>query len=1311
MTQRLFRLLLAVAFLAAISPLAYAQGGATSSLSGSVTDTSGAIVPGATVTVRNDATSAESSAVTSDQGTFTIPALNAGTYTVTVTLVGFKTGVLNKVVLNAGVPADVKAVLEVGGVEETVMVQATSELLQTQTSQVSSTLNANMLSNLPLISRAALNSVVGLPGVNTPGGTRDSTVNGLPQSTINITLDGMNVQDNWLKTTDGFFARLNPSLDAVEEVTVTTAANGADSAGQGAINIRMVTRSGSNQLRGSGYYYLRHDALNANTWFNNRDLTPDPKTGKAPKTELRQYQPGGRIGGPIVIPGLWDGHDKAFFFVNYEETRSPRKLTYDRNIMHPLAQQGIFRYNTSSGVRSVDLFALAARNNLTSTIDPTVAKLLADVRGTTSQGTVTDLTDPSLQRFTFQNPARGYTPSPTVRVDYNLTQQHRLTASYNYQHINSRPDTTNDIEPRFPGFPVTASQQSTRWTTSEALRSTLGPNIVNEVRFGGTGGATLFSPEYTSSWFNGADGVADTAGFHFAMNSTQFPITNVAPGSGNSSREAFTRVVEDTLNWIKGSHSMSFGASFTQAEYWFTQKTFAPTIDFGIASGDPADSVFAAANFPGASNTQVTAARELYSILTGRINSITANARLNEDTGQYEYLGLGTERGRMREIGFFAQDSWRIRPNVTVNAGLRYELQMPFYALNDSYYQATVEDVWGVSGVGNLFEQGVLEGRKPQFVPYKKGTRAYSIDTNNFAPSLGLAWAPESRSGILGRLIGESGDTVLRAGYALAYNRPGMSSFRGIYSNNPGVTISADRTTALNTLVLDGGSLPLLLRNGNRLSPPSFPTSQVTPFTEVITGDVNIFHPDLQVPYSQTWTVGVQRKISQDMAVEVRYVGTRHLQPWQTVNYNEPNIIENGFLNEFRQAQANLQAHVAAGCGTTGNPSCSFAYRGPGTGTAPLPIYLAYLNGVPRDQSGNAALYSGGSWTSSNFVNPLATFNPDPFVPVPLTPTGNAANAALEGDATRRANALRAGLPANFFRVNPDLLGGANITGNGGYTRYNSLQIDLRKRLSQGLQFQGSYAFGVGLASNRYSFRTPYRESLDTGDEGGVTHAFKGNWVYELPFGNGRRFFSNAGGFLDRVIGGWSFDGVARIQSGQLLDFGNVRLVGMTIDELRNSIKLQDFAVSGLNANAPVHLYVMPQDIVENTVRAFSTSATSPTGYGSFGPPTGRYLAPANNPNCIEPDPGSDFGDCGVNRLEVTGPMYWRVDLSAVKRIRIAGRLDFEFRGEMLNAFNHPNFVPVINTPNNANNADNYRLEDLQENSSRIIQLVTRISW
>ena len=1302
----LFAIAVLTAVMAAAGTPAYAQGGATSTLSGSVTDPSGAVIPGADVKAKNNATGAESTAVTSDNGTFSIPSLNAGTYTVTVSLMGFKSVVLNDVVLNAGVPASVKAVMEVGNVEETVVVQGGSEVIQTQTATVSTTLGVNQISRLPLTSRDALQFVVNLPGTNTPGGNRDSTINGLPQSSINITLDGMNIQDNYLKTTDGFFARLSPRLDAVEEVTVTTAANGAESAGQGAVQIRFTTRSGSNNLVGSSYYYLRHDALNANSWFNNRDLPPGPN-GKAPKNELRQHQPGTRVGGPIVIPGVYDGHDKAFFFVNYEETRSPSKGTLNRTILSPQAQAGIFRYTVSGETRTVDLLALAQRNGHITSLDPQVTKLLQDIRNSTaSGGSVSDLNDPNQQRYTWQTPVKNYTPSPTVRIDYNLTQKHRLTGSFNYQHINSDPDTTNGSQRSFPGFPIYGSQQSTRYTTSEALRSTLTANMVNELRVGATGGATYFSPERTANpqWWDPGQPVADQGGFHLAISAAGITNAGIAPTP--TAREASTKNIENKLTWVKGTHSLAFGGAFTQADLWFESQMLRPQINFGIPDGDSAEDMFSSSNFPGSSSSQRSAAQALYSVLTGRISSITRNARYEDALGEYVLLGRSMERARMREWGFFAEDSWRMRPNLTMTYGLRYELQQPYFPLTDAYSTATLDDVCGLSGTNgtsacNAFQPGVMPGQKPTFKQFRKGTYAYNTDTNNLAPSLQLSWVPGGRNGLLGKLLGGDGDTVLRAGYALAFERPGMVDFRDVFTSNPGVAISANRDTATNTLNQDGRGLPVLLRQADRLGPPNnVPRVLNYPFTEVITGDINVFAPDLQVPYSQSWTASIGRKITRDIGVDVRYIGTRHLQGWIEYNYNEANIVENGFLDEFKLAMRNLQADVATGtCGGTGQRSCSFAYRGAGTGTFPLPIYLAYLNG--RADATNTAAYSGSSWTSSNFTNALASRNPNPF-----TPAGTSSTTGLEGSATRRGNAARLGYPANFFRANPDLMGGVVVTGNGGYTRYDGLQLEMRKRLRHGFQVDANYTYGNSYESSRYSLRRPRAKTLQTGTLGGVTHALKANWLLELPFGRGRRYFGNAGGLLDRVVGGWELNGPMRIQSGRLLDFGNVRLVGMSVDELRKSLKIQDYAVTGINPDAPVARYLMPRDIVENTWRAFNVSATHPTGYADGNVPTGRYLAPANDIDCIEVAPGS--GDCGVRSLVITGPMYSRFDLSAVKRIQLAGRTNFEFRAEMLNAFNHPNFNPVIAA---STNADNYRITSVNENSSRIVQLVMRVNW
>ena len=1277
--------------MAAFSTEAFAQGGgATSSLSGIVADPSGGIIPGATVAVKNTATATEYAATTNDAGSFTVPAIDPGAYTVTVTLIGFKTAVLNNVRVNAAVPATVRVTMELGGVEETVLVSAGSEIIQTQSAAVSATIDTNEILKLPTGSRNALDFITSLAGVNTPAGSRDSTVNGLPQSAINITIDGVSAQDNWLKTTDGFFARVSPRLDAMEEVTVSSAAQDAANTGQGAVQIRFATRSGSNDFRGSSYFYLQHYTLNANTWFNNRDLPPDPDTGKAPKNEDQLFQPGTRVGGPIVIPGLWDGRNRAFFFVNYEQSRSPGQNTENRTVLHPRAEQGIFRWTSGGQTREVNLLQLAAQNGHLATMDPVMGKLLGDIRGAVSSaGTgLVDLTDPLLQQFTYQYESKGVTKYPTGRVDVNLGSKHRLSASMNYTDLLSTPDTTNNREPNFPGFPGTGNQHSDRYTVQGTLRSTIGTNLVNELRIGRSGGATLFSPEIGVDQFQGTS-VADQAGFLLDINGDFLGITNAHSTGSYSGREAGTKIAENTLNWLKGSHSVQIGVSFTQADVWVENQQRVPTLTFGVDTNDPANAMFTTANFANASTAQLNDARELYATLVGRVNAINGELRLN-DSDQYEYLGLGRQEARLRNWGFFLADSWRTGQNLTLNYGLRYELQQPFRALNNSYSIATIADVCGRSGVAasggcNLFQPGVMPAQSGGvFRQFDKGVNAYGTDRNNLAPSIGVAWTLGG-NGMLGLIAGrERGDSVLRGGYTLAYERPGMADFATAIDDNPGISQTANRNHSLGNLGTPG---TILLRNPADLGPPAFATTRSYPMTDVVTGDIMTFQPDLQVPYSQTWTGGWQRKLTGDLAFEARYVGTRSLQSWQTYNYNEVNIVENGFLNEFRQAQQNLQANIAAGRGNT------FAYTG-AAGTAPLPIFLAYFNGLAASQAGNTSSYTGTSWTSATFHAFLAARNPNPFSMV--TNTTNTTGTGLINDATRRANAQRAGIPANFFVANPDYLGGAEIVGNGGYTKYNSVQLELRKRLSRGLQFQSSYVLGKADSSERYSFRTERKSVPQTGTVGGVTHAFKANWTYELPFGRDRRFGGASGPWLDRLIGGWSVDGIARLQSGQMLDFGNVRLIGMSKEELQENFTLR-FDDAGRA------IYMLPQDIYENTLRAYSVSATTASGYSGEAP-TGRYIAPANGPDCIEVAP--NYGDCGLNNVVVTGPRLVRFDLSAVKRVPLKGRLNFEFRAEFLNAFNHPWFEPVTGL---GSDPDDYRVEDGE--TGRLVQLIWRVNW
>jgi carboxypeptidase family protein/TonB-dependent receptor-like protein len=1264
---------------------AYAQG--TSTLAGVVVDSGGGVVPGADVVAKNVATGVTQQAITNSQGAFSFPGLNVGTYTVTVSLEGFKTFVANNVVLTSGAPANVKAVLEIGGMTEQVTVASTSEIIQTQSTTISSTINTNQITKLPLTSRSAMDFVNFLPGVSTPGGNRNATINGLPQGVINITLDGVNIQDNTLKTTDGFFAIVSPRLDAIEEVTVTTASQGVDASGQGAAQIKFVTRSGTNQFTGSGYHYYRNDALNANTWFNNRN--------DIEKTDLLQNQTGFRVGGPIVLPKLYDGHNQAFFFVNYEEFHQPGATTRNRTILNPDAQRGIYRYQTSSGVRSVDLLALAAGSNQVATLDPTVAGLLNDIRAATgTAGNITGDIDLNLERYSFNVDTKSIRRYPTFRIDYNVTDANRISVAYNYQKFTDFPDTLNNRDQRFPGFPVAAGQESIRKGFSTSLRSTLSSSLVNEGRFGYSGAPVTFFGELTPDMWNGPS--VNQKGFQ--VNFPSVGSTPTAPSAGPSpqARDATSYLLEDTLTWLRGSHSVSLGGSWTQYTLWARNSAMLPSIDFDVISGDPALSMFSSANFPGASNSNLTAARHLYALLTGRISRINGDARLNESTGQYDYMGTGIQRARMREAGVFLQDSWRVRPNLSINAGLRYELQYPFYPLNNSYSTATLADLCGVSGTNpdttcNLFQAGVQPGKHPEFVNFGKGQSAYDVDYGNIAPSVGLAWTPGQRSGFLGGLMGREGDFVVRGGYTRAYSRNGLNDFSSVYNANPGVVIQTpDRTVGENTLNNDGLGLPVLFRQDSRLGPAAFPSTPVYPMKDIVTENINIFDPRIQVPYADTWTAGIQRGVSRNMAVEVRYVGTRSRDNWQTLNYNEINIFENGFLDEFKRAQANLQANIAAGRGNT------FAYTG-APGTAPLPTLLGYFTGRDKSQASSAASYTGNNWTSQTFLAFLAAKNPNPFGMV-----ANGDDTGILDSGTFRDNAAKAGLPANFFVANPDLLGGANLTTNNNRTNYHSLQVEVRRRLSQGLQFQTSYVFGQAMTSVFQTFRRPTYMVRDGGSEGDLTHQFKANVVYDLPFGQGRRFGSNVNGIVDRVIGGWQLGLTSRIQSGQLVDLGNVRLVGMSRSDVENMFKLRF-------DNAGHTVWMLPEDVIDNTIKAFSVSATSPTGYSTQGVPTGRYFAPANGPDCIEVDNGADYGECGTRSLVVTGPTFQQHDIRISKRTPIVGTVNVEFAAELLNAFNHPNFVPVGGI---GNDIANYEVTGLTgTNTARVIQFVTRINW
>jgi hypothetical protein len=1328
------RTLLALVCLTISSAPVFAQGVNTkATLTGVVQDPSGAVIPGASVVLKNTATGVTNETVSNATGNFAVAALDPGTYEATVSLTGFKTIKIAKIVLTPGDTANVTAKLEVGQTEETITVSARSELVDTTSTTVSSTISSDQIQNLPVVTKSAMQIVTFMPGVNAPGGThvqRNSTALGLPQSAIAIVIDGVNIQDQSVKSTDGFYPDIRPQNDLVEQVSIAEATGTADSSGQGSVQIKFVTRSGSNQTIGSAYEYLRDSRLNSNSWANS--------SKGLPKNQINWNQFGFRQGGPIVIPGLYDGHNKAFYFVNYEEFRLPITSATTRQTLTPAAQSGLFQYGcTVSGCSgSRNILQLAAANGQISTVDPTIAAMLAQINAAmATQGAIQKNVDLNTMAYSWQPNLFRAEHLPGGRADVNITDKHRLTVTQVYQKVNSDPDIINNGYQSYPGFAVDSTQYSFRYSGSASLRSTLTHNMVNE---GGWG--TIWSPVYFSANI--------TPDRYFGGYNLAFPQipqgTNNSPAAFNVTGTAQNRNgsnynIHDTLSWLKGRHSLSFGGVFTKVTDLEQSHSIIQGLSLGFdTTNDPAAGLFSTANFPGATTNELSSARNLYALLTGRVSQVTGNAVLQPD-GTYVYRGDPLERIHQNEIGIFAQDQWRMKPNFTINAGMRYELQYPIQPEASIYSRNDISDLCGRAGlgaaasnaplatIGGPFGQpgNALSGAAPTYKQYTAGDPGYRLDKNNVAPTIGVAWQPGVQSGWLRKALGDPGYATLRASYGRAFNQGGTSDFLGTLRNGPGLTVNANRNTTNGNLVLPGESWPILLSQTNRLAPPGacasgqtvgcIPNGATYPQPISFNTGIQEFDPNYQTSYTDSWSAGFQRAIGKDTSVEIRYIGNRTLGIPTTVNYNEPDIYNAGFgpsssfLDEFRKAQKNLAANVAAGRGAT------FAYTGI-PGTSPLPIFLGSYLGLPASAAGDPTKYTGGQWTNSATIPSLSLLTPNIGTFSSLILPNNTINSTngLFANGTFRANGVSAGMPANFWVLNPDVISD-NLRTAEGFQRYHTIQFLLNHRLTRGLSFSANYAYQVQLNS---SLDTLFRDRAVLRSTAAPPHAFKVLTNYELPFGRGARFGGNVNPWLDGVIGHWQVNLTGRVETGRLFDIGDVKLVNLTLSDLQHEFKYYVNPADGF-------VYNLPQDLIANTVKAWAIDVTSPTGHpvctGSNanvcgGPdPSKPYIAPPSDANCTS----VITGDCNTRQQLVKAPLFTRFDFSAKKRFPFARHGSFDFELDFLNVFGAIDYNAVFPSTNaNFASGDAYRvttayadINNTYDPGGRIGQLVFRVNW
>jgi hypothetical protein len=416
--------------------MAFSQGN-TGIITGTVTDPTGAAVPAAEVTATNINTGAIAKTVTGEKGEYTLTSLLAAPYRVSAVKAGFKTQTASGIEVNAGVTSTANLKLEIGQATETVVVSAGAEMVQAASAEVSSTITTRQVVDLPFATRNSVELIVTQAGTQTPTNPRSSSINGLPKGAINITIDGQNTQDNNLKSSDGFFSYIMPSVDAIEEVTLTTSAGGVDSTSQGGAQIKFVTKSGTNSFHGGTFYQGRNTFFDANYYFNN-------ETG-LPRDIIKLRQWGAHVGGPIK-------KDKLFFFGNYENFRNPGTKAYTRTVLTPSAQQGNYTYVGSDGTqRTINMYQVAAAANSTlpasvrpysTTPDPILATTYDQIAKLTGGGNLTS----NVASGDYNTNTYNYAPTGsdgrdfyTLRLDYNVTAKHQLSLSTTMTSTSALP--------------------------------------------------------------------------------------------------------------------------------------------------------------------------------------------------------------------------------------------------------------------------------------------------------------------------------------------------------------------------------------------------------------------------------------------------------------------------------------------------------------------------------------------------------------------------------------------------------------------------------------------------------------------------------------------------------------------------------------------------------------------------------------------------------------------------------------------------------------------------------------------------------
>ncbi len=812
-------------------------------VSGTVNDPAGAPVPAATVALNLPGSAiAQFETKTTSAGTYAFAGLRPGEYDLSVEAAGFSKAVIRTVRIGAGLETPIQEIrLEVASVSSVVEVQADSVVLQTANAEITSVITANQLSRLPTANRSPLALLSTQAGFGS-NGRSNTTINGLRVSYANVTLDGINIQDNFIRSNGLDFLPNLLLLDQVAEVTLSTS-NANPSLGNGAAQVTFTTPSGTNKYKGGVFWFNRNNEFAANPWFSNANGTPRPF--------LNQNQIGGSLGGPIK-------KDKLFFYVNYEAFRLRQQTAATRAILTDTARQGIFTYlDTAGNLRQVDMLrasGLPANPTTKALIDQVPAANNINRRdvGDFNAAAGRHLNVGGYQFNIRNNRTRD---NATFKLDYVLNSKHGFSASYIWNRdILDRPDLAND----YSTAPKVMNDNSTP-LLSTTWRWTASPTFTNEAR----GGMNIAPAVFTSNENFGNQ--------IFALPLVANPVNTFR----SQGRYTDTFNWQDNATWVKNRHTLQFGYQGQRINVKsFNEAGNLPTYTLGLSTANPLD---LNALVPGVRTTDLGIGGGLLVLHAGILSSVAQTFNVADRTSGFVPGAPNVRNWRLDNHSFYLNDNWRATDRLTIHVGTRWEYYTPVTERNGLTFVPVLKN--------NNAEQTLLDPNGTlDFAGSAIGRPYYKRDFNNFGPNIGIAWRP----------FGDK--TVVRAGYSV--NFPNDEFIRSIDNNvstSEGLSTGANRINLTQTI---GSTLPAL-------TTPTFTAPRTFAQNHAVNSQTafGMPNPDLVTPYVQQWNFSVQREVSKGV-LQVSYIGNKATKQFRAFDFNQV-IINNGLLEDFNRARNN----------------------------------------------------------------------------------------------------------------------------------------------------------------------------------------------------------------------------------------------------------------------------------------------------------------------------------------------------------------------------------------------------------------------